>query len=288
HSCFGKDAVFHVAALAGYWGPWDAYYGPNVVGTENVLSGCRRAGVRKLIYTSTPSVVAARGHLEHVDERVPYPEKFECPYPATKALAEQLVLKANGVDGLLTVSVRPHLIFGPGDPHLLPRIIERGRNGQLIQVGNGANKVDVVYVENAADAHLLAADRLGRAPIDGQAYFISQGAPLVLWAWLNMILERLHRSGVPGESPAGGLRSRVVRDPLHGQGACGRLDLRSPQVSDEEGGPARHQGRLHLDLLLPGSGGGREARRPGPRQEQDRGLSGRHRAWQRRDRKRDL
>ncbi len=190
-ACLGMDAVFHVAGLAGYWGPWDSYYGPNVVGTQNVLSGCRKAGVRKLIYTSTPSVVSARGDLEHVDERVPCPEKFECPYPATKAQAERLVLKANGMDGLLTVSVRPHLIFGPGDPHLFPRIIERGRKGQLIQVGNGANKVDVVYVENAADAHLLAADRLGHAPIDGQAYFISQGAPVVLWAWINMILERL-------------------------------------------------------------------------------------------------
>jgi nucleoside-diphosphate-sugar epimerase len=135
--------------------------------------------------------VSARGNLEHVDERVPYGEKFACPYPATKAQAEQLVLKANGTDGLLTVSVRPHLIFGPGDPHLFPRIVERGQNGQLIQVGNGANMVDVVYVENAADAHLLAADRLGQAPIDGQAYFISQGAPVVLWAWINTILERL-------------------------------------------------------------------------------------------------
>src|SRR3989442_2930833 len=62
HACLGMDSVFHVAALAGYWGPWEAYYGPNVVGTENVLSGCRKAGVRKLIYTSTPSVVSARGH----------------------------------------------------------------------------------------------------------------------------------------------------------------------------------------------------------------------------------
>ena len=190
-ACLGMDTVFHVAARAGYWGSWDSYYGPNVIGTENVLSGCRKAGVRKLIYTSTPSVVSARGNLEHVDERAPYGEKFVCPYPATKAQAEQLVLKANGTDGLLTISVRPHLIFGPGDPHLFPRIIERGQNDQLIQVGNGANKVDVVYVENAADAHLLAADRLGQAPIDGQAYFISQGAPVVLWAWINTILERL-------------------------------------------------------------------------------------------------
>ncbi len=194
-SCLGMETVFHVGALAGYWGLWQAFFGPNVVGTQNVLVGCRKAGVRKLIYTSTPSVVSARGGLEHADETVPYPARYECPYPATKAMAERLVLQANGADGLLTVSLRPHLIFGPGDPHLFPRIIERGRRGELIQVGDGTNKVDVVYVENAADAHLLAADHLEEgSPVNGQAYFISQGTPVVLWTWINTILERL---GIP-------------------------------------------------------------------------------------------
>src|SRR5947209_15176253 len=79
-ACLGMDAVFHVAALAGYWGAWHAFYGPNVVGTQHVLSGCRKAGVRKLIYTSTPSVVSAPGNLEYVDERVPYPSHYACPY----------------------------------------------------------------------------------------------------------------------------------------------------------------------------------------------------------------
>ncbi len=194
-ACLGMDTVFHAAAHAGYWGSWRSFYGPNVVGTQNVLAGCRQAGVRKLIYTSTPSVVSAPGNMEHVDERVPYPTHYECPYPATKAQAERLVLHANGTDALLTVSMRPHLIFGPGDPHLFPRIIERARRGQLVQVGDGTNKVDVVYVENAADAHLLAADRLRESsPVNGQAYFISQGVPVVLWAWINLILERL---GIP-------------------------------------------------------------------------------------------
>lgn len=191
-ACLGMDTVFHVAARAGYWGPWHSFYGPNVVGTQNVLHGCRQAGVRKLIYTSTPSVVSAPGNMEHADERVPYPTHYECHYPATKAQAERLVLHANGTDGLLTVSVRPHLIFGPGDPHLFPRLIERARRGQLVQVGDGTNQVDVVYVENAADAHLLAADRLCEgSPVNGQAYFISQGVPVVLWAWINTILRAL-------------------------------------------------------------------------------------------------
>ena len=191
-ACLGMETVFHVAARAGYWGSWDSYYGPNVVGTRNVLNGCRQAGLRKLIYTSTPSVVSAHGGLEGVDESVPYPARYTCSYPATKAIAERLVLEANGGGGLLTVSLRPHLIFGPGDPHLFPRIIARARQGQLFQVGDGTNKVDVVYVENAADAHLLAADRLREdSPVNGQAYFISQGVPVLLWAWINEILERM-------------------------------------------------------------------------------------------------
>lgn len=195
-ACRGMDTVFHVAALAGYWGSWDSYFGPNVVGTENVLNGCWTAGVRKLIYTSTPSVVSAPGNLEHVDERVPYPARYECPYPATKAQAERLILDANGQDGLLTASLRPHLIYGPGDPHLFPRIIDRARRGLLVQVGDGTNQVDVTYVENAADAHLLAADRLGDgSPVNGQAYFISQGTPVTLWPWIDSILRAL---GIPG------------------------------------------------------------------------------------------
>jgi nucleoside-diphosphate-sugar epimerase len=131
----------------------------------------------------------------NADERVPYPTRYECPYPATKAQAERLVLQANGKDGLLTTSLRPHLIYGPGDPHLFPRIIDRARKGLLVQVGDGTNKVDITYVENAADAHLLAADRLGDgAPVNGQAYFISQGAPVLLWPWINEILMAL---GIP-------------------------------------------------------------------------------------------
>lgn len=195
-ACLGMDAVFHVAARAGYWGSWASYHGPNVVGTQNVLNGCRKSGVRKLIYTSTPSVVSAPGNLEHADERIPYPVHYDCPYPATKAQAERLVLAANGADGLLTASLRPHLIYGPGDPHLFPRIIDRARKGLLVQVGEGTNKVDITYVENAADAHLLAADRLGEgSPVNGQAYFISQGTPVALWPWINSILVAL---GIPG------------------------------------------------------------------------------------------
>jgi nucleoside-diphosphate-sugar epimerase len=125
-----------------------------------------------------------------VDESVPYANRWLCHYPHTKAIAEQQVLAAHGSSGLLTCALRPHLIWGPRDQHLIPRLIARARNGQLRRVGLGTNFIDAVYVENAAAAHLLAADRLQpNSPIGGHAYFITNGEPVNCWDWINAILK---------------------------------------------------------------------------------------------------
>src|SRR5438105_1104494 len=155
----GCDVVFHVAAKAGVWGPTDEYYRANVVGTENVITACRKHGVRRLVFTSSPSVVTTGHDIAGGDESLPYPKHYLADYPRTKAAAERLVLAANGPN-LATVALRPHIIWGPGDNHLIPRLIEGARAGKLRQVGDGTNRTDVTYVENAATAHLLAAERL--------------------------------------------------------------------------------------------------------------------------------
>jgi 2-alkyl-3-oxoalkanoate reductase len=184
----GCDAVFHVAARAGVWGRYGDYFTANVTGTENVLAACRAAGVGKLVYTSTPSVVHAGRSIENGDESLPYAQHFEAYYPATKMLAEKRVLAANGPE-LATVALRPHLIWGPGDPHLIPRVLARARKGRLKRVGRGRVIVDVTYVDNAAAAHLNAADRLAPAsPPAGKAYFISNGEPVDLWQFLGQVL----------------------------------------------------------------------------------------------------
>jgi ABC-type multidrug transport system ATPase subunit/nucleoside-diphosphate-sugar epimerase len=173
-----------------------------VTGTENVLAACRAGGVPRLVYTSSPSVVFNGRDMENIDESVPYPEHYEAPYPQTKALAEQLVLKANG-STLATVALRPHLIWGPGDHHLVPRIVERGRSGKLRKVGFRANMVDAVYIDNAAEAHLLAADCLAPdSPIAGKVYFIAQGEPLPLWDLVNRILAAAGAPPVTRRIPA--------------------------------------------------------------------------------------
>jgi nucleoside-diphosphate-sugar epimerase len=187
----GADQVFHVGARVGVWGPWREYFEVNVLGTENVLRACRIHGVRRLIYTSTPSVVFDGSDHRGVDESTPYSRRWLSPYPHSKMLAEEKVLAANGKDGLLTVALRPHLIWGKGDRYLIPRVISQARGGKLLRVGDGKNQVDIVHVRNAAEAHLRAADSLASDRRSaGKAYFLSQGRPVVLWDFIDEILRR--------------------------------------------------------------------------------------------------
>lgn len=189
-ACQQVDVVFHAGGVAGIWGSWEHFYGINTLGTQNVLAGCRRHAVTRLVYTSSPSVTFDGSDQEGVDESAPYPDNWLCHYPHTKALAEQQVLRASGIDGLFTCALRPHLIWGPRDQHLIPRLLERARRGRLVRVGGGTNLVDMIYVENAAEAHLQAADALGPgSAVCGRTYFLSQGDPVNCWRWIDEILE---------------------------------------------------------------------------------------------------
>jgi nucleoside-diphosphate-sugar epimerase len=203
----GVDTVYHVAAKAGVWGDYKDYYRINTEGTRHVIAACKSCGVSRLIYTSSPSVVFDGGDMEGVDETVPYPGSYHTAYPETKALAEQAVRQAGGrsrmADGgwqrtekiwqgagedLKTIILRPHLIWGPGDKHFVPRILKRAK--RLRRVGDGKNRVDVIYIDNAAKAHLLAEDALIRQPeLSGNVYFISQGEPVFLWKMIDDILQ---------------------------------------------------------------------------------------------------
>jgi nucleoside-diphosphate-sugar epimerase len=188
----GMDAVFHVASRVGIWGNREEYYQTNVIGTQNVIKACRVHGIPRLVYTSTPSVVFDGNDICGADETKPYSQKFYNAYSETKANAERMVLQANG-GGLSTVALRPHQIIGPDDPHLVPRLVDAAKKGRLKIVGSGKNLVDVTYIQNAVDAHLLAFEKLSPgSPVAGQAYFLGQERPVVLWEFINEILGR-HR-----------------------------------------------------------------------------------------------
>jgi len=194
-ACDGIEAVFHVAAVPGIWGTWETYHGINTLGTLNVISACHKCDVQRLVYTSSPSVVFDGADHINADESLPYPTNWLCHYPHSKALAEQAVLAANDPSGLRTVSLRPHLIWGPRDNHLIPRLIEKARTGQLRQVGRGDNVVSISYVENAAAAHVQAEQSLRNSTsAAGRAYFINEPEAVNLWNWINQVLDH---AGLP-------------------------------------------------------------------------------------------
>ena len=193
----GQEVVFHTAAIPGIWGDYKDFYRTDVQGTQNVIFACHKNKVKKIIYTSSPSVVFGQKDIEGVGEKTSYPDEYLCHYPKTKAIAEQMVMEANGCKGLATVCIRPHLIWGPGDPYLLPRIVERVKNRKLIRVGEGTNLVDMTYIDNAVEAHIKACENLDlNSPVAGKCYFVSDDKPVLLWEWIEEVLIQLKLPGV--------------------------------------------------------------------------------------------
>jgi nucleoside-diphosphate-sugar epimerase len=223
----GCDVVFHVASKAGIWGDPLEYERSNVDGTQHIIDACVEQGVERLVYTSSSSVVFSGGELIGGNESLPYPKSHLYEYGRTKAEAERRVLKANATPHksktgtvLLSCALRTPLIVGAGDPHILPRMAQRAKTGKIAVLGSGDNVVDITYVENAAHAHLLAADALAapKAKPAGKVYFISNGKAVNLWKWVNAILKEC---GLPE------ITRRVPLPVAYGIGAVSEIVWRS-------------------------------------------------------------
>ena len=215
----GCTIVFHVAALAGFWGDRSAYEETNILGTDHVIDACRTHGIDRLVFTSSPSVTFAGKDQCGVDESEPYPPRFLADYPRTKAIAEQRVRAAADAT-LATVSLRPHLVWGPGDPHFLPRLVERARAGKLKLVGDGSARVDATFIDNAVAAHLSAAERLlPGAAISGKAYFISNGEPIAIGELVRKLLAAagVENPRIGTVSPRIALAAGAILEVLHGR-----------------------------------------------------------------------
>ncbi|CAE5959548.1 unnamed protein product [Arabidopsis arenosa] len=194
----GAEVVFHMAAPDSSINNHQLQYSVNVQGTTNVIDACIEVGVKRLIYTSSPSVVfdGVHGTL-NADESMPYPPKHNDSYSATKAEGEALILKANGRNGLLTCCIRPSSIFGPGDKLMVPSLVTAARAGKSkFIIGDGSNFYDFTYVENVVHAHVCAERALASggevcAKAAGQAYFITNMEPIKFWEFMSQLLEGL-------------------------------------------------------------------------------------------------
>jgi nucleoside-diphosphate-sugar epimerase len=188
-ACQDMDIVFHVAAKAGIAGAYKEFFSTNVTGTQNIVNACIANNIRWLIYTSSASVVFNGRDIEGANESLPYPSSYLSYYTATKALAEKVILQSN-CPSLRTIALRPHIVYGIGDNHLVPRVVEQARQGKLKKIGNGKNLIDVSYIDNVVDAHINAIQAITKKPeVSGRAFFITNGEPVLLWDFLNRILE---------------------------------------------------------------------------------------------------
>jgi nucleoside-diphosphate-sugar epimerase len=199
-ACEGVEVVFHVAAKIQLWGDYRDFFKTNVIGTENVIQACRKREIHQLVYTSSPSVIHhGREDVLGVDESAPYPEHYPSYYQKSKSLAEQRIVKASN-NSLQTVALRPQLVLGPGDTQLIPRLIKWSKNLRII--GDGKNLVDWTFLDNAAYAHVLAAEKLMmNQGIAGKVFFISQGQPIGLWELVNHILESAGKEPINKKFP---------------------------------------------------------------------------------------
>lgn len=183
------DAIFHVAAKVDMWGKYEDFFAANVLATRNVIQACKVNNIKRLIFTSSPSVIADGKDLLGVNETYPYPSKYMAFYPQTKAQAEKEVLQSNNSTSLKTIALRPHLIWGRGDTNLIPTVVGKAEKGKLLCIGDGSNLTDLTYIDDCVQAHIKAFDSLETNPaVSGKPYFISQGDPVNMWQWVDQIL----------------------------------------------------------------------------------------------------
>ncbi len=187
-ACQGQAIVFHVGALAAPWGKREDFYRSNVLGTQNVITGCETHSVGRLVHVSTPSIYFGLDSLVDVAEDAPLPARPVNEYARTKLLAETEVDSAFA-RGVPVLTIRPRAIFGPGDTAILPRLIARLKTGRLPVIGDGRNLIDMTYVENVVDALLLCAT--SPAATLGKKYNITNGESTALWPLIEKLCTAL-------------------------------------------------------------------------------------------------
>ena len=164
----GCKAVVHCAAFVEAWGPRDAWFEANVLGTQHVLDAARTAGIRRFIHIGTEAAIVHGQDIHDADETYPLSPNSPFPYCATKAQAELRARAANEPGGMETIVLRPRFIWGPGDTTLLPAVEAMAKSGQWMWIGGGKAMTSTTYIDNLVQAIELALTK-GRG---GEAYFI--------------------------------------------------------------------------------------------------------------------
>eukprot|EP00256_Glycine_max_P041193 XP_006590931.1 3beta-hydroxysteroid-dehydrogenase/decarboxylase isoform X2 [Glycine max] len=191
----GSSVVFYMDVAGVDVNNFYTCYKLMVQGAKNVISACRECRVRRLIYNSSADVVVGGLHdIRDGDESLAYPWKTNNTLSDLKAQAEALILSANDIDGLLTCSLRPSNVFGPGDTEFVPYFLKLARYGfSKFIIGTGDNLSDFTFSENVTHAHICAEEALNfqTVSVAGKTFFITNLEPMKFWEFLSLLLEGL-------------------------------------------------------------------------------------------------
>ncbi len=182
----GLDFVIHAAALSAVWGAYSRYYESNVLGTENVLEGCRVNGIRKLIFVSSSSVYFDFTDRFDISEEAAVANPSPSHYTRSKLMAEERIRAAGDLDWII---LRPRGIFGPGDTSIIPRALRIARKGWFPLVRKGEVRVDLTYVENLVQVLALCIE--AKAEAWNQVYNVSNGEPVAIIDFFDQVMDGL-------------------------------------------------------------------------------------------------
>lgn len=200
----GVDVVYHTASLVQTAKSGaDRVWATNLGGTEALLWAAREAKARRFVYVSSASVVYQGKDILNGDEGLPYTAASQAPYADSKVAAEKAVLAADDPNGMRTVAIRPHVVFGPGDGRFFPAVLARAEAGRLrIGVGRGTKLSDFTYIDNLIDSLLLADEALSKKPeVGGRAYFVTNGEPMGFWDFIDKVLVEIGQPKTKGRVP---------------------------------------------------------------------------------------
>lgn len=179
----GAETVFHLAASVDFFAGEKALYMLHVVPTALLLEESKKSGVKNFVYLSAASVIMNGRPIRNADE-IFVSDNLIDGYSITKLEAEKSVLQADS-GNFRTIAIRPPLIWGKGDPNILPSIIAAIKKGQMQFIGGGLHEIVTCNVRNVCEALLIAEESSTR----GQAYFITDGQTVIFKEFIKRYVE---------------------------------------------------------------------------------------------------
>ncbi len=192
------DCLIHCAARSGPWGKRTEFYEANVIGTRNIIALTKKFGIKKIIFTSTPSVYFTNKDRYDVSESDPLPKRQTSQYARTKLIAET-ELMALQQEGYKVISFRPRALYGSYDNTIIPRILRLAERKRMPVVNHGRAMIDVTFMDNLTDAVRESLT----APEDAwnEVYNISNGDPISVHDWFSQVLSIFDRPFRPKNIP---------------------------------------------------------------------------------------